>query len=233
MNAALSETIHDFPTVKSRKLLSLLMWPLQNFLLFSVWWHYNVPFLLSLWLCFHYFFGSSFCPQFKYWWTLGSSPSDCPSSAHHHLDVPQISRNAHVQSWHQCSLAYYLVQVCPSSSTPSQCHRQLLNCSHWKLWHHCFLEIFARYPWVRDIFFSSPMCAQLLSCVWFFVTPWMVAHQAPLSTRFSWQEDWSGLPCPTPGDHPVEPVTPASPVLQADSLLLNHRESPRLPCTKC
>ena len=29
-----------------------------------------------------------------------------------------------------------------------------------------------------------------------FVTPWTVAHQAPLSTEFSRQEYWSGLPCP-------------------------------------
>ena len=29
-----------------------------------------------------------------------------------------------------------------------------------------------------------------------------VAHQAPLSMRFSRQEYWSGLACPPPGDHP-------------------------------
>ena len=38
-----------------------------------------------------------------------------------------------------------------------------------------------------------------LSCVRLFVTPWTVAHQAPLSMRFSRQEYWSGLPFPTPG----------------------------------
>ena len=32
-----------------------------------------------------------------------------------------------------------------------------------------------------------------------FVTPWTVARQAPLSTGFSRQERWSGLPFP-PGD---------------------------------
>ena len=30
-------------------------------------------------------------------------------------------------------------------------------------------------------------------------TPWTVAHQAPLTTRFSRQEHWSGLSCPPPG----------------------------------
>ena len=50
------------------------------------------------------------------------------------------------------------------------------------------------------------------SCVLLFVTPWTVAHQAPLSVRFSRQEYWSGLPCPPPGDLPdsgIEPVSPA------------------------
>ena len=31
-----------------------------------------------------------------------------------------------------------------------------------------------------------------------FVTPWTIAHQAPLSTGFSRQEYWSGLPFPSP-----------------------------------
>ena len=35
-----------------------------------------------------------------------------------------------------------------------------------------------------------------------FATPWTVAHQAPLSTGFSRQEYWSGLPFPSPGDFP-------------------------------
>ena len=30
-------------------------------------------------------------------------------------------------------------------------------------------------------------------------TPWTVAHQAPMTTAFSRQEYWSGLPCPPPG----------------------------------
>ena len=39
---------------------------------------------------------------------------------------------------------------------------------------------------------------ELLSRVPLFVTAWTVADQAPLSMGFSRQEDWSGLPCPTP-----------------------------------
>ena len=45
--------------------------------------------------------------------------------------------------------------------------------------------------------------------------------QALLSMGFSWQECWSGFPCPLPGDlpHPgMEPTSPEFPVLQVDSL---------------
>ena len=51
-----------------------------------------------------------------------------------------------------------------------------------------------------------------------FVTPWTVAHQAPLSMDFSRQEYWSGLPYPPPGDLPNPGIEPGSPALQADSL---------------
>ena len=38
------------------------------------------------------------------------------------------------------------------------------------------------------------VCAQLLSCVQPFLTPWTVACLAPLTTGFSRQESWSRLP---------------------------------------
>ena len=38
----------------------------------------------------------------------------------------------------------------------------------------------------------------LVSVVQLFATPWIVAHQAPLSMEFSRQEYWSGLPFPSP-----------------------------------
>ena len=61
----------------------------------------------------------------------------------------------------------------------------------------------------------------VLSHVQLFVTPWTVAHQAPLSMGFFRQECWSGLPFPTPGDRPgpgIKPSSPVSPALQVDSL---------------
>ena len=46
-----------------------------------------------------------------------------------------------------------------------------------------------------------------------FVTPWTVAHQAPLSMEFSRQEYWSGLPCPPSGDLPDPGIELMSPAL--------------------
>ena len=44
--------------------------------------------------------------------------------------------------------------------------------------------------------------ACLLSCVQLLVTPWMVAHQVPLSMEFPRQEYQSGMSFPSPGDLP-------------------------------
>ena len=48
--------------------------------------------------------------------------------------------------------------------------------------------------------------------------PWTIACRVPLSTEFSRQEYWSGLPFPSPGDLPDSGIEPRSPALQADSL---------------
>ena len=48
----------------------------------------------------------------------------------------------------------------------------------------------------------------MLSRVWLFVTPWTVAHQAPLSMGFSRHEYWSGLRFPSSGDLPQSGIKP-------------------------
>ena len=58
-----------------------------------------------------------------------------------------------------------------------------------------------------------------------FVTPWTVTFQAPLSMEFSGQENWSGLPFPTPENLPdpeIELESLESPALATDSLPLPH-----------
>ena len=62
-----------------------------------------------------------------------------------------------------------------------------------------------------------------------FVTQWIVACQAPLSTGFPWweywcslQEYWCELPFPSPGDLPnlgIEPTSLISPALAADKYI--------------
>ena len=60
------------------------------------------------------------------------------------------------------------------------------------------------------------MCVSCSILVWLFVTPWTVAHQAPLSMGFFRQNHWSGKPFPPPGDlldPGIKPVSLASPTL--------------------
>ena len=75
----------------------------------------------------------------------------------------------------------------------------------------------------------------LLACVhaqWLQSYPTLcntVNGSPPLSTGFSRQEYWSGLPCPSPGNLPnprIKPMSPVSPELLVDSLSLSHLGSP-------
>ena len=78
------------------------------------------------------------------------------------------------------------------------------------------LAIFFKY---HDLFIFINVCeVKSLSCVQLFVTPWTVAYQAPPSMGFSWQEYWSGLPFPSPGDLPNPGIEPGSSAFQADTL---------------
>ena len=76
---------------------------------------------------------------------------------------------------------------------------------------HCMFGI--RYGRHRD------SCECVLSCfsrVQLFETPRTVALQVLLSMGFFWQEYWSGLPFPFPGDLPnpgIKPVSLMSPAL--------------------
>ena len=58
---------------------------------------------------------------------------------------------------------------------------------------------------------SACVCAQSLSRVQLFVTPWTMAYQVSLSIGFS----RSGLPFPPPGDLPDSGIKPSFPVTPA------------------
>ena len=45
--------------------------------------------------------------------------------------------------------------------------------------------------------------------------PWTIDCQVSLSVEFPRQENWSGLPCPSPGYLPNSGIRPASPVVSA------------------
>ena len=51
---------------------------------------------------------------------------------------------------------------------------------------------------------------------------------AYLSMGFSWHEYWSGLPFPSPGDHPNSEIEPMSPAWQEDALPLSHLGNPEM-----
>ena len=92
---------------------------------------------------------------------------------------------------------------------------ELALCIRWpKYWSFSFSishsnEILPMMPFHGDV------CV-LVSHVQLFVTPWTVAHWAPLSMEFSRQEYWSGLPFPSE-DLPNPGIEPGSPALQVDS----------------
>ena len=58
------------------------------------------------------------------------------------------------------------------------------------------------------------------------MTPWTIAHQAPLSMEFSRQKYWGGWPFPSRGDLSNPGMELKSPALQTDS---SPSEPPRKP----
>ena len=71
---------------------------------------------------------------------------------------------------------------------------------------------------------------QSLSCVWLFVTPWTVAHQAALSVGFSRQDYWSGLLFSSPGIFPTQGLNPGLLDCRRVLYCLSHCGSPWEGC---
>ena len=69
--------------------------------------------------------------------------------------------------------------------------------------------------------FANAMCTWVFShsIVSHSLTPWTIARQVLLSMEFPRQENWSGLPFPTPGNLPnpgIKPTSLASPALAGE-----------------
>ena len=73
------------------------------------------------------------------------------------------------------------------------------------------LNLTARYTCMCVCVLSHPVMSDS-------VTPWTVAHQAPLSMGFSRQEYWNDLPFPTPGDLSDPGIESSSLALSGDVL---------------
>ena len=73
--------------------------------------------------------------------------------------------------------------------------------------------------WVHDM---RACMRSNFSCVWLFMTPWTVAHQAPRSMGFSRQEYWSGLDISFSRDLPDLGIEPMSWVSCTGKQILYH-----------
>ena len=150
--------------------------------------------------------------------------------------VQSLSRVQHFStSWTAARQAFLSItksNSCPWSLMPSNhlivCHPLLLLHSvfpsikvfsnesalriRWpKYWSFSFsISHSNEFSGLINVQFSS---VQSLSHVWLFVTLWTVAYQVSLSMGSSRQEYQSGLPFPSPGDHPDPGIKPRSPAL--------------------
>ena len=87
---------------------------------------------------------------------------------------------------YQTAWAPVLVSVPPCPQVPrGWCRASRWGCAQW--------------DGVSAVVFLLFSCQVMSDC---FVTPWTVAHRAPLSMEFPRQESWSRLPFPSPGDLP-------------------------------
>ena len=65
------------------------------------------------------------------------------------------------------------------------------------------------------------------------MTPWTVAHQAPLSMGFSRQGYWCELPFSPPGDRPHPAIEPTSPALAGGFVTPEPRAKPIVEYYMC
>ena len=119
------------------------------------------------------------------WWQAGEDLPLCFTSAFIH--ICSFSLSPMKSFWKRC-LMWKVEYSSRQLKSPNNC----VN-----LW-----------VWSADI--GDTCMLRHFSSILLFVTPWTVAHQAPLPQGFSRQEYWSGLPCLPPRDLPNPGIEPAS-----------------------
>ena len=110
-----------------------------------------------------------------------------------------------------CSLRHQTLLPSPVTSTTRFCFGSISS---------FFLELFLHWSLLQHNWFSWNTC--LLSRVWLFVTPWTVAHQAPLPMEFSRQEYRVGGHFLLQGIFLTQRLSLCFLCGQADSLPLSH-----------
>ena len=100
--------------------------------------------------------------------------------------------------------------VTVSIVSPSICHKVRDQMSRFSFFECSVLSQLFYFPLSLALKWSE---AQWLSRVRLFATPWTIAYQAPLSMGFSRQENWSGLPFPSPGELLDPEIEPGFPTL--------------------
>ena len=135
------------------------------------------------------------------------------------------STRPHRTVWTTVSVVKSEVQVCLRSTTASACDLGVIFYRSQPTRQSVVGKAEISAAWM----FSGPiqcMCVCMLNCfacsvtsvVSHSVTPWTVAHQTPLFMGFSWLENRSGLPFPSPGDLPNPGIELGSHTFQAGSL---------------
>ena len=121
------------------------------------------------------------------------------------------------RSWWRKAAGHVMWDRQSPSAQCSEVHHSLL---WWGPGNHIFIESaddfnaqFLRTSASKDYIFKVCLLCSVTTSYPVLATLWTVAHQAPLSTRFSRQEYWSGLPFPSPGDLPDPGIELVSPIL--------------------
>ena len=85
--------------------------------------------------------------------------------------------------------------------------------AHHPWWLQSMVSVTSFVYWYGKKYSISHTCAQLVSHVWLFATPWTVACWAPRSMGFPRQEYWSSVPFHPPGGLPDQGMELLSPAL--------------------
>ena len=101
-----------------------------------------------------------------------------------------------------------------------------LTCIYIYMYTYIHIYVICTHCHMESVLYTCSLAPVTANSLW---PHGLVAHQAPLSMIFFWQEYWSGLPCPPPRDLPnpgIKLASLASHVLQQILYCWATREAP-------